>query len=129
MKPLLLDTCAVLWLAGGDFAHFSKETLRRIREAEVLYMSPITEWEIALKWRDGGIELPVAPREFFAIFMKRFGVRIMPFSEEVAFRATELPMLHKDPADRFIIATALVGNLPVVTADRRYPQYGVKVLE
>ena len=38
-------------------------------------------------------------------------------------------MVHKDPADRFILATALVGNLPVVTADRRYPQYGVEVLD
>jgi PIN domain nuclease of toxin-antitoxin system len=43
------------------------------------------------------------------------------------FRATELPDIHKDPADRFIIATAVLGNMVVVTTDRRFPQYGVTV--
>ena len=42
--------------------------------------------------------------------------------------AVELPNIHRDPADRFIIATALIGNIPVVTADRRFAQYGVETL-
>ena len=128
MKPILLDTCAVLWLAGGETDRFSDETLRRIRESEIVYVSPITEWEIALKWKSGGIELPVSPREFIARFMKRLDVKILPLSEEVMFRAVELPDLHRDPADRFIIATALIGNIPVVTADRHFAQYGVETL-
>ena len=37
-------------------------------------------------------------------------------------------LLHKDPADRFIIATAMAENLPVVTSDSRFSQYGVKTL-
>ena len=42
--------------------------------------------------------------------------------------AVELPDIHRDPADRFIIATALIGNIPVVTADRHFAQYGVETL-
>ena len=129
MRPLLLDTCAVLWLADGELARFAPETVQALREAEILYMSPVSEWEIAWKWANGGIELPVPPREMTARFVKRLGVKLIPFSEEVAFRAAELPRHHRDPADRFIIATALIGNLPVVTADRRFAQYGVEVLK
>ena len=63
MRPLLLDTCAVLMLANGDFKKFSTSTMKALRDAETLYVSPISEWEISLKWRDGGIELPLEPRE------------------------------------------------------------------
>jgi len=46
----------------------------------------------------------------------------------LAPRATELPEVHRDPADRFIIATAILGNLPVVTTDRRFRDYGIQVI-
>ena len=49
-------------------------------------------------------------------------------SEEM-FRATELLWHHRDPVDRFIIATTVTGNLTVVTSDRRFPQYGVEVIK
>jgi PIN domain nuclease of toxin-antitoxin system len=53
---------------------------------------------------------------------------ILRLANEVMFRSTELPNLHRDPADRFIIATALMRSLPVVTTDRRFSQYGVTVI-
>ena len=128
MRRLLLDTCAVLWLANGELVRFSRDTLDAMREAEDLCISPITEWEISLKWHDGGIVLPMPPRRLLSRFMAKYGVNLAPLTEEVMFRATELPQIHRDPADRFIIATALTENLPVVTTDHRFPQYGVLVM-
>ena len=128
MRPLLLDTCAVLMLANGDFKKFSTSTMKALRDAEALYVSPISEWEISLKWRDGGIELPLEPRELMRKLTEAYALTLIPLSEEVMFRSTELPYVHRDPADRFIIATALIRNLPVVTTDRRFPQYGVTVI-
>ena len=128
MRPLLLDTCAVIWLANGELSRFSSGTVRALREAVALYVSSISEWEIALKWRDGDIYLPIPPRELMEGFLKHFDVSITPLSDEVMFRSTELPQIHKDPADRFIIATALASNMTVVTADRRFPEYGVSVI-
>ena len=128
MRPLLLDTCAVLMLANGDFKKFSTSTMKALRDAETLYVSPISEWEISLKWRDGGIELPLEPRELMRKLTKAYALTLLPLSEDVMFRSTELPYVHRDPADRFIIATALIRNLPVVTTDRRFPQYGVTVI-
>ena len=128
MQSFLLDTCAVLWLANGEMGRFSSAAVKALREADALHISPMTEWEIALKWRDGGIDLPMPPRELMARFREHFGVSVAPLTEEVMFRAAELPRIHKDPADRFIIATALISNMTVVTADRRFPEYGVAVV-
>ena len=128
MRPLLLDTCAVLMLANGDFKKFSTSAMKALRDAETLYVSPISEWEISLKWRDGGIELPLEPCELMRKLTEAYALTLVPLSEEVMFRSTELPYVHRDPADRFIIATALIRNLPVVTTDRRFPQYGVTVI-
>ena len=128
MRLLLLDTCAVLRLANGEFRKFSASAMKAMREADVLYVSPISEWEIALKWRDGGIELPMPPRDLMRTLVDSYSLSLIPLSEEVMFKATELPEVHRDPADRFIIATALLGNLTVVTTDRRFREYGVRVI-
>ena len=53
MRPLLLDTCAVLKLANGEFGKFSRSAMKAMREADILYVSPISEWEISLKWKQG----------------------------------------------------------------------------
>ena len=127
MRPLLLDTCAVLRLANGEFGKFSRSAMNAMREADMLYVSPISEWEISLKWKQGGIELPLEPRMLMRKVIDAYSLSLIPLSEEVMFRATELPDIHKDPADRFIIATAVLGNMVVVTTDRRFPQYGVTV--
>ena len=52
----------------------------------------------------------------------------MPLDWEVCVAATELPPIHKDPCDRFIIAAASIHHLPVVTADPRFREYGVEVI-
>ena len=128
MRPILLDTCAVLRLANGEFGKFSRSAMNAMREADMLYVSPISEWEISLKWKQGGIELPLEPRMLMRKVIDAYSLSLIPLSEEVMFRATELPDIHKDPADRFIIATAVLGNMVVVTTDRRFPQYGVTVV-
>jgi PIN domain nuclease of toxin-antitoxin system len=128
MRQILLDTCAVIWLANGATDRFSPATLAKLREVDFLNVSPITEWEITYKWRNGGIVLPVSPREMMATFKTAYHVQTSPLSDEVMFRAAELPLHHRDPADRFIIATALAGKMPIATADSRFAQYGVEIL-
>ena len=53
---------------------------------------------------------------------------VIDLSPELVMGATRLPYIHKDPADRFIIATALTHNSPVVSADRRFAEYGIQLL-
>ena len=85
MRPLLLDTCAVLRLANGEFGKFSRSAMKAMREADILYVSPISEWEISLKWKQGGIELPLEPRALMRKLMNAYSLSLVPLSEEVMF--------------------------------------------
>ena len=67
-------------------------------------------------------------REWFERMCEWHKLSLLPLSGEVMIRAGELPKHHKDPADRIIIAAALESNLVVVTADRRFPEYGVTTI-
>lgn len=49
-------------------------------------------------------------------------------TKAIALKVETLPFLHRDPADRFIIATAMLKELPIVTADRRYADYGMQTI-
>lgn len=124
---LLLDTCALLWLGmgGGDLGPSAR---RRIEAAPARYYSSISAWELARLAKEGKIELGVPPGDFLSELADQYGLASLPPTDETMLRAAQLPDIHKDPADRIIIATALLRNLPVVTGDARFPQYGVRTI-
>ena len=64
MTAVLLDTCALIWLGFGDES-LSLLAKQRIEESEIVYVSPVSLWEISNKYRQGKIELPQVPREWF----------------------------------------------------------------
>ena len=127
MPNLLLDACALIWLAEGSDC-LSKEARRRIDDAFVVYVSPISLWEIARKVAKGKLKLPLDPAEWFDRVKEQHNLTVLPFTESVAFKAATLPEIHKDPADRFIIASAIENNLVIVTADHVIPQYDVECI-
>ena len=124
---LLLDTCALLWLASGDPA-LSEKARSLIENADILYVSPVTAWEIAVKAAKGKIQLPLSPREWFDAVVKLYDITVLKLTADDMLKSAELPWLHKDPADRFIIATALKNGFMVVTADGNFGRYGVKTI-
>ena len=125
---MMLDTCAVLWLASGG-GRLSRTSLRRINEAAALYMSAISGFEIALKTAKGTLELPQPPEDWLEHFAEHHGVVILPLDLSVCVGAAQLPPIHNDPCDRLIIATARLYEVPVVTADERFERYGVEVVQ
>lgn len=127
MSAILLDTCALLWLGLGN-DRLSLSARQVIEETEVVYVSPISLWEISNKYSGGGLSLKLPPRQWFAKVCEWHKLSILPLSAEAMIRAGELPRHHKDPADRIIIASALEANLTVVTADRRFAEYGVTTI-
>ena len=124
---MLLDTCAVLWLAH-DQSKLSTDTLRKIESAPVIYLSAISGFEIGIKYRAGKLTLPMPPADWLKGVVEHHNLSILDLDLEICVKATELPPIHRDPCDRFIIATALAKGIPVVTVDKRFAQYGVKVL-
>jgi PIN domain nuclease of toxin-antitoxin system len=124
---MLLDTCALLWLAEGG-KHLSKEAWDRIEDAPIVYVSAISAFEIAVKCRSGKLKLPVPPAEWFQAIVDHHGLAVQPLNWDVCMAAVELPPIHKDPCDRFIIATAKMRRLPVVTGDPVFRSYGIDVV-
>jgi PIN domain nuclease of toxin-antitoxin system len=124
---MLLDTCALLWLAEGN-PRLTRRTLKQITEAPELFLSAVTGFEVALKAHSGQLRLPGPPQEWMEGIVAHFGLAVLPMDLSVAIRAAGLPTIHTDPCDRFIIATALLHDLVVVTADERFPAYGIKTI-
>ena len=128
MRRVLCDTCALVWLATGS-ARLSRTARSVIRDAELLCFSSISIWEIARKVKSGELEIPVSPTLFADMLVKQYGMKELPLDNAVMLRSSALPEIHKDPADRFIIATALLNDCVVITGDRRFPEYGVETME
>lgn len=128
MRRVLCDTCALVWLATGS-AKLSRTARSVIRDAELLCFSSISIWEVARKVKSGELEIPVSPTLFADMLVKQYGMKELPLDNAVMLRSSALPEIHKDPADRFIIATALLNDCVVITGDRRFPEYGVESME
>ena len=128
MRRVLCDTCALIWLATGD-ARLSRTARNAIRDSELLCYSSISIWEVARKVKAGELEIPVSPALFADMLVKQYGMKELPLDNAIMLRSSALPEIHRDPADRFIIATALLNDCVVVTGDRRFPEYGVDTIE
>lgn len=113
---LLLDTH--IWLWGQlEPSRLSSRTLSELRNnANEIWLSPISTWEALLLHTKGKIRLNANLAEWFAVSTR--GTREAPLTHEIAFVAQQL-LLHRDPADRFLVATAKVLDLILVTADER----------
>src|SRR5687768_5489306 len=104
-KALLLDTCAVIWLANGGL---DDEAVARIVEAGLadgIYVSPTSAWEVGMiaRPKPGRSELEFLPdpKSWFARVMGGAGIRSARFTPDIAIEASFLPgNIHGDPGDR-----------------------------
>ena len=127
VESLLLDTCALIWLATGS-DELSKETRQLIAKAPKVFVSSVSAWELGVKCHKGTLALPCDARRWFTEVVEKYNLAVLGLCSDEMLMASELPWHHKDPADRFIIATAQKNSLPVVTGDRNFPLYGITVL-
>ena len=124
---MILDTCALLFLANGD-RRLSRSARERLGREPVRWFCAISSFEIALKHQQGKLELPLAPLRWLRKLEDRYGLTELPLDSALCTAATELPHHHRDPFDRFIIAAALRLRVPVVTIDPKFSPYGVEVV-
>jgi PIN domain nuclease of toxin-antitoxin system len=117
---ILLDTHVVMWLASGD-SRLSTRAQSVIHEARQtvrgLAVSDFTLLELSQLFQKKHFHLTTDPEAFLAEIERRFV--ILPITANIALQAYALPASYpKDPADRIIGATALVEDMPLLTADR-----------
>ena len=90
---LLLDTCALLWLASDNRA-LSEKTRSMIENAQVLYVSPVTAWEIAVKVSKGKIQLPLSPRKRFDGVVKLYDITVLKLMVPMMTLAVSASLSH-----------------------------------
>ena len=120
---LLLDTHVVLWQLSGE-RELSAPARAAISEAEDLLLSVVSFAEIGIKASVGKLEVP----DDLPGRIADSGVRTLGLSPAHGLAVSELPVHHRDPFDRLIIAQAMIERLTVVTADDRFQSYGVRLL-
>lgn len=125
---MLLDTFALLWLACGS-KKLSRAARKKIESASAVYVSAISGFEISIKRQKAKLGLPLPTIEWLSQVVEHHGLTLLPLDPETCIRAAELPPIHEDPCDRFIIATARLHDLEVVTVDKRFEQYGITIIE
>lgn len=117
---ILLDTHVVLWLESGS-EHLGKRSRKIIDDAFAdadLASSAISFWEIGMLTLKNRLSLSASPEQLRADLLTN-GLVEIPLTGEIAIAATSLEHLHADPADRFIIATAIATRATLMTADTR----------
>ena len=124
--PLLLDTCAVIWIAGDQLiAKEAHDAVASALEAdEPVFVSPISAWEIGLLAARGRLSMPMSPEKWFERLLEAPGLHLADMSPRILIASSFLPgLLPEDPADRIIAATAREYDYRVVTRDRRLLEY------
>ena len=125
---LLLDTHALIWWVSSS-NRIPKRTYREILDqGNVKFISAATAWEIATKHRLG--KLKDASRLVAGLpdFIKQQGFEELPVTVNDGVMAGMLPVHHRDPFDRMLIAQALGRNLMLVSGESLFDRYGVRRL-
>lgn len=115
----LLDTHVWFWylLGRDELAGSARKVIDG--SVEKCWLSPISVWEVGILHQRGKIQLGKELRQWVEEAGRKLPLQPAPFSEEISLATFEIDLSHADPADRFLVATALVYGLTLLTADRR----------
>jgi len=126
LPGILLDTHALYWLVSGE-VELLEEALVAIgenQEAGTLFVSPVTAWELSVATKKSRVagrpnlgQDP--PDRWFREAVRATSARIIPIRQRISYEAARVvtDTGHKDPGDCFLIATARVRRMPIVTRD------------
>ena len=120
---LLLDTHVVLWWLT-DAPDLADDVKQRIDDEPGVHLSAATVWEVAIKQSRGKITEPANLPEI----IEDAGLRHLPITARHAVVAGRLPLIHRDPFDRMLIAQARCEGLTLVTRDANIHRYDAALL-
>jgi PIN domain nuclease of toxin-antitoxin system len=125
---LLLDTqCWLWWFAQPE--KLNESVIEQIAdEANELWFSVASIWEIGIKVSIGKLPLPEPIGDYVSTRMTQLGARSLEITAPHALRVATLPLYHRDPFDRMLIAQAQVEKMTLVSADSMFNQYEVSLL-
>lgn len=124
---LLLDTHAFLWfMKGENLSQKAQDAFLAIDND--LYLSAASYWEICIKHSLGKLDLDKDWNEVFDREMLLNGIKWLPIEKEHSQGIIALPMIHRDPFDRLLIAQAYAEGMTLLTADSNIEQYDIPTI-
>lgn len=126
---LLLDTQVWLWMLGEPGRLGSAATEMLTDEKNGVLLSAASSWEIAIKHQLGKLQLPEPPDRYVPNRMRSSGVLGIPIEHAHALAVASLPLHHRDPFDRLLVAQAQVEDLPIVSVDGQLARYDVEFID
>jgi PIN domain nuclease of toxin-antitoxin system len=121
----LLDTHVILWFLNGD-RNLSEKAMRIILNPEYTkYVSIASVWEVAIKIGLKKLCFPENTQGFLQAINKN-GFELCPISPNYVLELEKLPLHHRDPFDRILIATAKYEGMPIITVDANIRLYPVE---
>lgn len=121
---LLLDTQVVLWELSGS-RRMSSAAQEAVEQADSVFFSVVSFAEIGVKTAIGKLSVPRDLRDH----VLRSGVQILRLEADHGLAVADLPVHHRDPFDRLLIAQARAEQLTMVSADRRFADYDVPLVD
>lgn len=119
---VLLDTCVILWLAS-EVTKLSRRAKDVLNTSEIIYASSASAWEIGLKVSKGQLKLQEPLEHWWPAVLDQHNLFEIALDGKAACHSTSLPKLHKDPADRMLIAVAELNAFALLTPDPLIHQY------
>jgi len=124
----LLDTHAFLWW-GNEPERLSTRARSFIAaEANTIFFSAVSAWEISVKYAKGHLELPLEAEDYVLTRVGREGFQPLAIEVSHALHAGHLPPLHNDPFDRLLVSQAQLEGLPILTSDANIARYDIEVI-
>jgi len=124
---LLVDTHAFLWFVSGD-RQLSAAARRAMEESgNEWWLSAASVWEMSIKASLGRLTLPATVSDYISEKVQH-GLKVLSIDWPHAAAVEHLPLHHRDPFDRLMVAQALADGLAVVTRDEVFADYGVEVV-
>jgi len=123
----LLDTHTFLWwITDSDrLSRLSRDIIGDGNSQ--LYWSPASSWGIAIRYHLGRLPLPEPPESLIPTELARNRIDSIPILNAHAFKAGQLPMHHRDPFDRLLIAQAQLESMDIISNDRHMGLYDVGI--
>ena len=121
----LLDTHVWLWLVSRPESLQNECLTQLARPDAEIFLSVASAWEIGIKYAMGKLDLPEPPEKYIPSRLTRDRVAVIPIELPHAMKASSLPLLHRDPFDRLMVAQAQLLGLNLVTRDPMIQQYEV----
>ena len=120
---IVLDTHIWIWFITQEIQRFPPHWREIIETADVVGVSPVSCYEVALAQQKGRRELPCTAEFWLQEALEPSGIILLPITAAIAHKAVSLSLVHKDPFDRLIIATAIVYGGKLASVDSLFSQY------